>query len=143
MGPVGEVHKPGLNFYSKNIRTCDDTSFHEMTGKVGDVILLHPLMIHSASKNGRRLPRIITNPPVSLNEPFIFNRKNPGNYSLVELKTLKELGKESLPDWKITSSRQRIVPERVRRWEKMMRDEKARLEAIKSDETPRQTPLQT
>lgn len=53
-------------------------------------------MLHSASKNHLRLPRIITNPPVSLNEPFNFNRENPDDFSLVEKKTLKELGVERL-----------------------------------------------
>jgi hypothetical protein len=45
------------NFYNKIIQDAPDESFHEMTGKKGDVILMHPLMLHSASKNGRRLPR--------------------------------------------------------------------------------------
>lgn len=35
-------------------QAADDRAFHEMTGKKGDVILMHPLMLHSASKNGRR-----------------------------------------------------------------------------------------
>lgn len=37
------------------IRDASDEGFHEMTGKKGDVILMHPLMLHSASENGRRL----------------------------------------------------------------------------------------
>jgi hypothetical protein len=47
----------GLEFFFKTIKACPDSSFHEMTGKKGDVILMHPLMLHSASKNGRRLAR--------------------------------------------------------------------------------------
>lgn len=46
-----------LQFYFDLIKQADDSSFHEMTGKKGDVILMHPLMLHSASKNGRRLAR--------------------------------------------------------------------------------------
>lgn len=80
------------------------------------VVLIHPLMLHSASHNNTRIPRIITNPPVSLKEPFIFNRSNPDDYSLVELKTLKALGAtpEKGYDFAITQPRERVVPERVK-----------------------------
>lgn len=42
------------SFCNQTIRKASDESFHEMTGKKGDVILMHPLMLHSASKNGLR-----------------------------------------------------------------------------------------
>ena len=47
----------GLEYFINAINEAPDSSFHEMTGKKGDVILMHPLMLHSASKNGRRLVR--------------------------------------------------------------------------------------
>jgi hypothetical protein len=88
-----------------------DESFCEATGEIGDVYLLHPFMLHSASKNLLREVRIITNPPVSLKEPFNYDGKNP---SLVEQKTLRDLGHpEGIPDWKITSPRERVIPDRV------------------------------
>jgi len=92
-----------------------DEAFHEATGEVGDVFLLHPLMLHSASRNLLRTPRIITNPPVSLKEPFKLNRAD-GKYSLVEKKTLMELGKlgTGLGEWRITGERRNIIPERVK-----------------------------
>ena len=43
------------DFFNSVARAAPDESFHEMTGNKGDVILMHPLMLHSASKNGRRL----------------------------------------------------------------------------------------
>jgi hypothetical protein len=46
------------NYYNKLIQELPDESFHEMTGKKGDVILMHPLMLHSASRNARRLASI-------------------------------------------------------------------------------------
>jgi hypothetical protein len=68
-------------------------------------------MLHSASRNLRHEVRIITNPPVSLNQPFNYDGKNP---SLVEQKTLRDLGHpEGLPNWKITSPRERVIPDRV------------------------------
>jgi hypothetical protein len=73
---------------------------------VGDVYFLHPFMLHSASKNLLREVRIITNPPVALKEPFSYNRTD-GQYSLVEQKTLRDLGHpEGLRDWKITGPRE-------------------------------------
>jgi hypothetical protein len=60
---------------------------------------MHPFMLHSKSHNSIRIPRMITNPPVSLLEPFVYSRPDPSEYSLVELKTLKELGRRTrLPD---------------------------------------------
>src|SRR5436190_2053153 len=92
------TEKEGLGFYSELIQSCTD--FHELTGKVGDVILLHPLMVHSATKNGKRLPRIITNPPVALRAPFNFDRRGESDYSVVELKTIKEIGADNLKGWR-------------------------------------------
>lgn len=98
----------------KEINNC--SNFVEVTGDVGDVVLLHPvslnefslcvviadsctctqLMLHSASKNFLRIPRVITNPPVAMREPFNLNRENPDDYSLVEKKTLAALGVDRL-----------------------------------------------
>ena len=141
MVPVGEQPKhQGLGFYQEIINSCDDSSFHEMTGEVGDVILLHPLMLHSASKNGRRLARIITNPPVSLKEPFNFSREDPSEYSLVELKTIRDLGKENLADWHITGKREMIVPERLKKQAQMLKDEHRRLEEQRLSQSPHTGP---
>src|ERR1700744_2946785 len=121
-------HDPGLKFFNDTVQSCPASSFHEMTGSLGDVILLHPLMLHSASKNGRRLARVITNPPVSLNEPFNFDRANPAEYSLVERKTIQDLGgQEKLRGWKITGERKAVVPERLRVQAKWMEEEAKRL----------------
>ncbi|KZS90207.1 hypothetical protein SISNIDRAFT_479583 [Sistotremastrum niveocremeum HHB9708] len=103
--------------------------FVELTGKAGDVILAHPLMPHSASKNHRRIPRFITNPPITLKEPLNLNRSNPNDYSLVELKTLKDLGVASLPDWKITGPRRRFPPRTRAGKDATIMEEVARLKA--------------
>jgi hypothetical protein len=105
-----------------------DESFVEMTGEVGDVILMHPLMMHSASKNLRRDVRVITNPPLALKEPFCFDRKNKDEYSLVELKTLRDLGMpDGLPGWKVTGERNDWIPKRIKVQEEMKRQELERL----------------
>jgi len=126
MVPMGEEPAyDGLGFYCAIAKQCKE--FHEMTGNIGDVILMHPLMMHSASRNSLRIPRIITNPPVSLKEPFNFYRANPEEYSLVELKTLQSLGKDRLPGWKITGTREAVVPERLKIQNEMKRLELERL----------------
>lgn len=114
MVPVGqEPEYEGLGWYINKIRTeCKD--FHEMTGKAGDVVLMHPLMLHSASRNSLRVPRVITNPLTSAREPFNFDRENPEDYSLVERKTLMALGVERLEGWKITGERKAVVPQRLK-----------------------------
>lgn len=122
-------HKDHPNYWSHldEIKKC--SHFVEMTGEPGDVVLLHPLMLHSASKNHLRTVRVITNPPVSLRAPFNFNRADPAEYSIVERKTLREIGVDRL-DFKPTTERRRIVPARVARQQKMLEEEKKRLAAL-------------
>jgi hypothetical protein len=127
--PNWESFRAGRGFYEGIVQRAKEESFHEMTGKAGDVILLHPFMLHSASWNGRRAVRIITNPPVSLREPFEYDPVD-GDYSLVEKKTSRELGKERLEGWRIRGEREGLVPERVRVQERMREEEKRRLQEL-------------
>ena len=106
------------------IAQCHD--FVEATGEVGDVYLLHPYVLHAKSQNSLGIPRLITNPPVHLREPMNFNRPDPADFSPVELAILRGLGVERL-DFQPTASRERVVPERVARQQKMLEEEKARL----------------
>jgi hypothetical protein len=120
----------GLKWFNEIAQSMPDEAFVEVTGVVGDVYLLHPLMLHSASNNQLRAIRVITNPPVSVKEPFNFDRPD-GDYSIVEKKTLKAIGKERLEGWKIQGDRQGIVPERVRIQQEMKRREEERLKGTK------------
>ncbi|KAJ7231168.1 hypothetical protein B0H12DRAFT_1205104 [Mycena haematopus] len=105
-----------------------DASFHEMMGQVGDAYLLHPLMVHSASKNATRIPRVITNPNMALNAPFRFDRDAGDDLSLVEQKTLRELGfPTGLKGWKIEGERKIMVPNRLKMQEEMKKRERERL----------------
>jgi hypothetical protein len=115
-----------LSFYINIAKQMPDEAFVEVTGEVGDVYLLHPLMLHSASNNTLRKVRVITNPPVSVKEPFNFNRAD-GRYSVVEQKTLNALGQENLEGWKITAERQRLVPDSAKVKAEMKRLEEERL----------------
>ncbi|KAK1232083.1 hypothetical protein PQX77_004801 [Marasmius sp. AFHP31] len=117
---------PGYISLLDTAKKC--VNFVELTGEVGDVVLLHPLMLHSASKNHLRVPRVITNPPVGLKEPFKFDRERAKDYSLVERKTLKALGKDRL-DFQITTERRKIVPKRAVDQGKVLEEERRRLMA--------------
>ena len=117
---------PERFFHTNAVRKC--SKFAEMTGNVGDVILMHPLMLHSASKNHLRNKRVIINPPVALKEPFYFNRENPEDFSLVELKTLRALGADRF-DFKPTTERRRIVPASTGLKSALLEEEKRRLAA--------------
>jgi hypothetical protein len=78
--------------------------FEELTGEAGDVVLIHPFMLHASSQNVLGVPRLITNPPVILKDPFNFNRPNPEDFSLLERATLHYLGVDRL-DFKPTAPR--------------------------------------
>ncbi|KAI0795271.1 hypothetical protein BC629DRAFT_314447 [Irpex lacteus] len=120
------IDHPERFYHPDAARKC--SKFVEMTGEVGDVILLHPLMLHSASQNHLRHKRVIINPPVALKEPFNFNRENAEEFSLVELKTLKALGVDRL-DFRPTTKRSRIVPASTGAKGAMLEEEKRRIAA--------------
>ena len=106
------------------IDACSE--FVELTGEVGDVVVLHPFVLHAASNNPSGRARFITNPPISLKEPMKFDREDPTDFSPVELGVLRGLGLERL-DFQITGQRERIVPERVKRQQQMLQEQKERL----------------
>lgn len=131
VGPVARYlreHPAGVHPMEQGfghlINQCSD--FGELTGKAGTVALIHPFLLHSSSQNISGIPRFITNPPVKFKEPMNFNRKNPDDFSPVEIAILKGLGVDRL-DFQITGEREKIVPERVKRQAKMAEEEKARL----------------
>ena len=137
MVPRGQAHfvadpqrEKDLSWFNNTACSCNN--FVEATGQIGDVYLMHPLMLHSASSNSLRRPRIITNPPVAIKEPFRFHRDD-GNYSLVEQLTRNVLAGENLKDWRATGLREAVIPERMRIQERMKREEEERLAGLKKD----------
>ena len=121
------AHPEGLlpgDGFGTLVGKCKD--FVEITGNAGDVVLLHPFILHAASQNPSGRARFITNPPVALKEPMNFNRDTPEDFSPVELAVLRGLGKDRL-DFKPTGPRERLVPERVKRQKEMLEAQKKRL----------------
>jgi hypothetical protein len=130
--PVAQLlaaHPEGLDPYDFNTKGLIDhcTDRLEVTGKIGDVAILHPFILHTVSQNMLRVPRFITNPAISFNEPMNFNREDPNDFSLVERCILKSLGVDHL-DFKITGERAYLNPAEVHARERERR-EKARLAA--------------
>ena len=78
--------------------------FVELTGDAGDLIILHPFMLHASSNNHSGRPRFMSNPPVVLKEPLNYNRSDPDDFSLLERATLHALGLERL-DFRPTAPR--------------------------------------
>ncbi len=87
----------------KLIDQCQE--FMEVTGETGDVVVMHPFMLHSSSPNHAGKARFITNPPVILKEPMNLNRENPDDFSPLERCTLHALGVERL-DFQPTAPRE-------------------------------------
>jgi hypothetical protein len=96
---------PFENRFGSLITKCSD--FREAAGRAGDVIFMHPYMLHASSQNHSGIARFITNPPVALREPMNFNRENPEDYSPVERAVLHALGVERL-DYHIEGERRRF-----------------------------------
>ena len=119
------VLPPQFNFKTL-ISECE--TFGEATGSVGDVVLIHPYMLHASSQNTLRVPRFITNPAVSLREPMQFDRAD-GQYSPVELAILRGLHVDRL-EFAPTAPRERVFPERERIQQRMLQEEQARLAAL-------------
>ncbi len=93
---------PSFNFGSL-ITQCRE--FEEVTGAVGDFIILHPFMLHASSNNHAGRVRFMTNPPVVLREPMNLNREDADDFSLIELATLHALGKDRY-DFRPTAPRE-------------------------------------
>jgi hypothetical protein len=131
VGPVARflaAHPEGvlLDEFSPPDLVGQCTEFVEATGRVGDVFLLHPYMLHAKSQNVLRRPRLITNPPVHLAEPMRFDRADPADFSLVERAVLRGLGVDRY-EFRPTAPREEVVPERVHRQARMMEAERTRL----------------
>ena len=91
--------------YTALLAQCRD--FRELTGRVGDVALMHPFLLHSFSQNHSGRPRFITNLCVSLKDPMRFNREDPAELSPVEQAVLSGLGLERL-HFQPTAPRERL-----------------------------------
>ena len=92
---------PGL------IEQCSD--FVELTGEAGDLVLVHPYVLHRVSVNPSPRPRFIANMALVLAEPMCFSRPPGDPYSLVELAILRALNVPSF-DFRQTRAALSVKP---------------------------------
>ena len=69
---------------SQRVNALPKSRVLEVTGRSGDVALMHPFMLHCASPNTGDKVRIITNKTFPLKEPMNLHRANDADYSVVE-----------------------------------------------------------
>ena len=100
-------HPEGLKRYpfGELIDQCEE--FIEVTAEVGDLVIMHPFMLHASSQNHSGKARFMTNPPVMLREPMNLNRDNPDDFSLLERATLRALGVDRY-DFQPTGEREKV-----------------------------------
>ena len=100
------AHPEGVHHthpFADLIHQCKD--FREMRGQAGDVVILHPFMLHTASANPSGRIRIMNNKVVSLKQPLRLDRPD-GEYTPLERTLLNALRVKSLP-FHITRERRR------------------------------------
>ncbi|MDE2491504.1 MAG: hypothetical protein KGM24_11690 [Elusimicrobia bacterium] len=76
------------------VRACRDV--REFTGRLGDVIVALPHVVHAESVNLSKRPRLLTARMVPLAAPLDFARRDPADFSVVERSILSMLGVERL-----------------------------------------------
>jgi tetratricopeptide (TPR) repeat protein len=66
------AHPEGIDFVNERGRRIPSrcARFHEVTGEAGDILFLHPLMMHTASSNSSGRIRWMANPMVYLQQPL-------------------------------------------------------------------------
>jgi hypothetical protein len=90
---VGEVareladHPEGVDFvHDRGARiTTRCSRFHEVVGEAGDLVLMHPLMMHSGAPNRSGRIRWMGNPMVYMHAPLDPLRRELDQLSAVEL----------------------------------------------------------
>jgi hypothetical protein len=106
------------------IHACRD--FREVTGKAGDVFLLHPFILHTSSFNHRPEVRLMINPSGVLNAPMRFDRRSDGTpYAPVEQAVLNALGRDHFA-FEPTTPRRRITPARIAMQQELLAKERER-----------------
>jgi len=123
-------HPEGVLFPDFDFKTLTRqcTNFIELTGNAGDVVLMHPYLLHATSQNVIKHGRLITNPPITLREPMQFNRTDPSQLSPVERAVLGGLRVDRF-DFQRTGHRELVVPERVLEQQRRRAAESERLAA--------------
>ena len=78
-GPAARAAPRGRPARRLPLRRADRAmlDFVETTGRLGDVVLMHPYMLHAVSQNHRGTARFITNPPIALERADALRPRRP------------------------------------------------------------------
>ena len=107
-------HTEGIDFSGFGDLVSECRNFQELVGKAGDVFICHPFVLHTSSPNHSNRPRFMSNPPIALQSPMCFNRKDPKNYSPLEYSILQALKVDRL-DFRPTGRRELLFSESLRK----------------------------
>ncbi|MCJ8331389.1 MAG: hypothetical protein HRT89_13310 [Lentisphaeria bacterium] len=86
------IHPDTVQAYIQPHMIKECSHFEELTGEAGDMVIMHPYMVHRVSGNPSGRARFAQFPSIKLSQPMQFARDNPNEHSLTELVVLKELG---------------------------------------------------
>jgi hypothetical protein len=88
------LHPDSMGGYSHIVpfilERCGDEEIHQLKIEQGDVIFMHPFMLHKSSINISNTPKMVNNNHPQLREPIKLNRQQ-GNYSLIERSIIQNL----------------------------------------------------
>jgi len=106
-------HPEGMlpSFISDNKLKEKCHSFIEAIVDAGDMVIMHPFMLHASSQNKLKTVRLMNNNNIKIKDPLCFHRQDK-NYSLVEKAILFALKKDYF-DFTITHKRESIIPDRI------------------------------
>ena len=88
-------HPEGVDFVDREAApalTHHCRRFEEVTGEAGDVLVLHPFMIHAGAQNPTTRIRWMGNPNIRLASPLRIDRPDPADHSPVEEAVRRALG---------------------------------------------------
>ena len=81
---IGAEGLPKLEFSRHAAATTNHLPYLEATGRIGDVLFLHPLTVHSTSFNNSNRIRVLGHKLFHLSTQMNLPRKNRADHSLVE-----------------------------------------------------------
>lgn len=87
---------PGLDLNDEQLMAevmGETRETHEVTGKAGDVVFMHPLLLHTGSFNHSNRIRWLSNPTIYTSETLKLERRD-GDYSPVERAIRRALGSD-------------------------------------------------
>ena len=94
LGEAGPEGVSQIELSRKAVSTTKHLPYVEITGQCGDVMFMHPLTVHTRSLNISKQVRIGGHKFFHLYESVNFERKDPGEYSPIEISIIRALSEK-------------------------------------------------